>query len=286
MQSITACLIVRNESKVIERCLKSVKDVDNIVVLDTGSTDSTPEICIKNKAKVYYDVWRDNFAEARNKALEYCTSDWIFSIDADEYVTPGTIKFIREFIKKNKGNVFTCYVRTGDTLSIQPRIFRNNPTKIYWKGAAHNYINYAADKHINIEITSTSEGYSHKNDPDRGIRILRKSLEKDPNAIREMYYLGLEYKQRCQYEIAIFWLLESFDTYPNPETKAEIMLSAAKCYIHLKRIRKAINCLHESIKINPSNRECYTLLGLLTKKPIYADFAKQVKQEQVAIREI
>lgn len=285
-QLLTACLIVRNESRVIDRCLKSLKGVDNIVVLDTGSTDATIDICIKNRAAVFHDIWRDDFAEARNKALSYCTGQWIFSIDADEYVQPGAIDFIRGFIKKNKGDVFTLYVRTDETLSIQPRIFRNKPDKIYWKGACHNYLNRQADNHINVEITSTSEGWSRKNDPDRGIRILRNYLKSDPNAPREMYYLGKEYQARCQYELAIYWLNEAEKVYPSPEGRTDIQLSIAKCYIHMKRYRQAINHLHEAVKINPDVRECYSLLHRLTKKGIYAKFAEIARNSEMNITDI
>jgi len=286
MQRITACLIVKNESRVIERCLKSLKGIDEIVVLDTGSEDSTPEICVKNKARVYYDVWRDDFSEARNKALEYCTGDWILSIDADEYLTEGAVQYIRDFLKKNKKQVYSCYVRTNGTLSVQPRLFRRDLKRTYWKGAAHNYLNRSADGHLNLEITSTSEGWSHNNDPDRGVRILSNYLKKEPNASREMYYLGKEYAARCQYELAVFWLSEACDIYPNLQSKADIHLSIAKCYIHLKRFRKAINCLHEAIKVDPDLREAYKLLHLLTKKNVYELMAKQAKNTNAVVIDI
>ncbi len=282
--TISACLIVRNESRIIERCLKSLKGVDEIVVLDTGSTDRTPDICVKNKARVYYDVWRDDFSEARNKAISYCTGDWIISIDADEYFPSGAIIFIQDFIKKNKGDVFTCYVRTDETLSLQPRIFRNNLERIYWKGAAHNYINRQADNHINVEITSTSEGWRRTNDPEQGIRILKNYLLKEPNAGREMYYLGKEYQGRCQWELAIYYLSEAEEIYPSPEGRTDIHLSIAKCYIHLKRTRKAINHLHEVLKLNPDTRECYQLLHRLTKKGIYAKLAKTAENRNMLIQ--
>lgn len=278
---LAAVLIVKNESKVIERCLKSIVGVDEIIVLDTGSTDQTESICIKNRAKVFHDVWRDDFAEARNKAISYCTCDWILSIDADEYVTPGTIDFIKSYIQTTKGEVLTCHVRTEETLSVQPRIFKRDLSRIYWKGEAHNWINRQADGHVNIEITSTSEGWSHNNDPDRGIRIMKSFLKRNPNAQRERYYLGKEYMSKCQYELALFHFTEVCDSYPSPEGRADIHLSMAKAYIHLERMRQAINHLHESLKIDPDIGECYRLLHRLTKKGIYAQCAKLAKGQQL-----
>jgi tetratricopeptide (TPR) repeat protein len=101
-----------------------------------------------------------------------------------------------------------------------------------------------------------------------------------------MYYLGLEYMSRCQYELAIYWLGEAEDVYPAPGGRGEIHLFIAKCYIHLKRYRRAINHLHEAIKINPDSRECYTLLNRLTKKGIYGKFAEQARNAGMNITDI
>ena len=82
---ITACLIIRNEEAFLEGCLRSISGlVDEIVVVDTGSTDSSIEICRRNGARVLEWAWRDDFAAARNVGLEAANSDWLLYIDADE----------------------------------------------------------------------------------------------------------------------------------------------------------------------------------------------------------
>jgi len=87
MDSLTVCLIVKNEESCLERCLESVKDIGQIVIVDTGSTDSTIDIARKYTDKVFTDyTWNDNFAEARNHAISKCETDWIFTIDADEHL--------------------------------------------------------------------------------------------------------------------------------------------------------------------------------------------------------
>ena len=84
---ISFCLIVKNEEKNLGRCLESIKPVaDEIVVIDTGSTDRTKEIAISYGAKVFEKEWTDDYSEARNEYFKHATGDFIFSIDADEWV--------------------------------------------------------------------------------------------------------------------------------------------------------------------------------------------------------
>ena len=83
---ISVCVIAKNEADVLGRCLESVKGLDEIVVVDTGSTDNTKEIAKRYTDNVYDFVWCDDFSKARNFAIEQCTSDWILILDADEYL--------------------------------------------------------------------------------------------------------------------------------------------------------------------------------------------------------
>jgi len=85
MPSLSFALIVRNESALLPGCLESVAPIaDEIVVTDTGSTDDTAAIAEAMGARVTRFTWCDDFSAARNAALEACTGDWVFSIDADE----------------------------------------------------------------------------------------------------------------------------------------------------------------------------------------------------------
>lgn len=94
---LSACLIVKNEEKHLERCLASVKPiVDEIVVVDTGSTDRTVEIAKKFGATIGHFEWCDDFSAARNESLRLATGDWALWIDADEELDPEGFHQIRE----------------------------------------------------------------------------------------------------------------------------------------------------------------------------------------------
>ena len=82
---ISLCMITKDEEGCIRDCLTSVKDfVDEIIVVDTGSTDKTKEIAAEFGAKVYEISWVDDFSAARNESLQHATHEWVLCLDADE----------------------------------------------------------------------------------------------------------------------------------------------------------------------------------------------------------
>lgn len=100
--TLTGYIICKNEEAVIARCISSFKHVvDEIIVVDSGSTDKTVEIAQELGAKVYTIEWKDDFAYARNEALSHCTSDWVFYLDADEWLKEGDAEKIRPAIMRN-----------------------------------------------------------------------------------------------------------------------------------------------------------------------------------------
>ncbi|MBC8066081.1 MAG: glycosyltransferase family 2 protein, partial [Chlorobia bacterium] len=93
---LSACLIVKNESKNLSRCLESLKGiVDEIVVVDTGSTDDTVAIAESFGAKMGSFEWSHDFSAARNHSLEIATGDWVLWIDADEVLVPESVSAIQ-----------------------------------------------------------------------------------------------------------------------------------------------------------------------------------------------
>src|SRR3990172_9025878 len=87
--TISLCMIVKNEEEHVARCLQSVKDVaDEIIVIDTGSTDATVKIARSFGARVSKFKWIDDFSAARNFGLGKATKEWIFIMDADDVLPP------------------------------------------------------------------------------------------------------------------------------------------------------------------------------------------------------
>ncbi len=96
MITISLCMIVKNEELVLERCLESIKDLmDEIIIVDTGSNDSTREIALRYTDKVYDFEWVDDFAAARNESFSHATMDYIYVADADEVLDDENRKRFR-----------------------------------------------------------------------------------------------------------------------------------------------------------------------------------------------
>jgi len=99
-QTITLCMIAKNEEEKIANAIESVKKiVDEIVLVDTGSTDKTKEIAKSLDAKVYDYNWDDDFSDARNFSLSKCTSDWILILDCDEVIAKDDLDKIKELVE-------------------------------------------------------------------------------------------------------------------------------------------------------------------------------------------
>ena len=93
MAELSLCMIVKNEQERLSSCLESVREaVDEIVILDTGSTDGTKEIARRFTDRVYDYAWDDDFAAARNASLSYATKPYILWLDADDVIDPPELK--------------------------------------------------------------------------------------------------------------------------------------------------------------------------------------------------
>lgn len=129
---ISLCMIVKNEAENLPRCLNSVQGaVDELVVLDTGSTDRTPEIARSLGAKVYHTTWQNDFSLARNEALQYVTGDWALVLDADEALAPEIIPALKQSVQQENAIVINLVRQeigaAQSPYSLVSRLFRRHP---------------------------------------------------------------------------------------------------------------------------------------------------------------
>lgn len=264
---IGVALIVKNEETILARCLDSLKGIDEIVILDTGSTDNTRDVAKKYTDKYIEGVytWNDNFAEARNIAASYSTADWLLTIDADEVLEEGGLEKARQAIEKYpnaKALLVTAISEGKESSYIKPRLLRNIP-EVRWLGAIHNYVNVRGEADSGVKIYY---GYSlaHKNDPDRAFRILTKELERDPSLKRERFYLAREYVYRKQWDQAI----QEYKKYLAVATWApeisDSFFSMAYCYKRKGDWAEARKACIQAIGVNPDYKRALRLMAELS----------------------
>jgi len=286
-EKLSVSMIVKNEEVLLGKCLESVKDADEIVIVDTGSTDSTGEIARKYTSKYIVGeyTWNDNFAEARNFSLSKCTGDWVLTIDADEYLEPCGIQKIREAIRKSVGfKTISCIVRDtgGFGWHRQPRVYKRDPD-VYWVGAIHNYLSIVEDNNHDI-VVYYDYSPAHKQDPDRALRILLKEVRKNPNCVREKFYLAREYYYRQDYITALYWYDRYLEVaYWAPEM-ADAWLMKAICLFNLYRGDEARLACMRAIMINTNFKEAIEFMSSITgpgNSKRWAEFAKGATNEAV-----
>jgi glycosyltransferase involved in cell wall biosynthesis len=263
---ISVCLIVKNEETCIEKCLESVKNADEIIVLDTGSTDKTGDIVRKYTDKYYPNEykWEDSFCKARNYALSKCSGDWILSIDADEILELGGMEKIKkgiEFAEINKQKTINCVMVaniSGDEF-LFPRLFKRCP-EVYWKGDIHNYLNVTDNNKSDIRITY-SYSAAHSLDPNRSLRILLKVVKENPKSIREVFYLAREYFYRRDYTTAIYWYKDYLTRANWAPEWSEAWLMLSRCYWAEDKADEAKDACLQAIKINADFKEALLFMA-------------------------
>jgi len=206
---LSVCLIVKNEEKFIGQCLKSVREVaQQIVVLDTGSTDRTVEIARELGAEVHEFAWCDDFSAARNAALEHVTGDWVLALDADEELSAKDHDKLRQAMADAATMAWRLPIvdvgRELDGCSYVPRLFRNAPG-LFYLGRVHEQIfssievrraEWGLENKIGeaalIHHGYTAEVVRERNKVERNLQLLEKAVEELPNEPHLLMNLGLE----------------------------------------------------------------------------------------------
>lgn len=139
---LTAALIVRDEEAVLDECLASIHEVvDEIVVVDTGSVDGTCETALRYGARLLHHRWKDDFAEARNVALDHAGGDWVLYIDADERLVDPDRRRIEALLADSDAAAFRILLHPELRASayVEYRIWRNDPA-IRFEGIIHESV--------------------------------------------------------------------------------------------------------------------------------------------------
>lgn len=292
-------MIVKNEEQLLERCLNSAQAlVDEIIIVDTGSTDKTKEIAKKFTDKIFDFQWNDDFSAARNESLKHATKEWILVLDADEIINPEDHETIRTLVqqadKKVDGFVFERRdyttdekirgaesVPTFDTFVQQHdpqkliraqvrnplvRLFRNMP-EIRFNNRVHELIEYSLKGH-RIEKTSVPIHHFECLRPADTLRkkqewyaqLSEQKIQEKPDDAQAYYERATTVLSTSKKYEQACELLEKAVLLD--ETYGDAQLDLLYVYAKLRREKEAVLLFEKIVKKNPS-AAVYFNLGVL-----------------------
>lgn len=217
---ISLVMIVKNEEQNLANCLNSVKYiVDEIIIVDTGSTDSTKEIALSFGANVFDFKWSNNFAAARNFGLKKSTGDWNLILDADESICDGSKEDILNFIKSNpncigKIKMKHAYYEDNVLSYSQEELPRLAQKGVLYHGKIHEQLDIKYPrKSVNIQVYHT--GYLNTDKSDRNLNLILKELKNNPNDNYLLFQAARTYFVAKEYKKADFYFKKCYSSINN-----------------------------------------------------------------------
>lgn len=272
MVSVSLCMIVKNEELILARCLNSVKDlVDEIIIVDTGSVDGTIKIAEQFTEKVYEFEWIDDFSAARNFSFSKATKEYIFWLDADDVLFPeDQEKFLKLKSRLDSGvdTVRMVYVLNRDAQGrMINSLHRNRLVKasrnFRWSGAVHELL-HVSGKSITTDIcVSHLSVKSHKTD--RNLKIYEALLENGEElSPRDQFYYANECFEHGMYERAIKFYRCFLNTKRGwAEDCIRACDLAAESFLQLEKVTEAENILYESFLYDSPRANICCKLGYI-----------------------
>lgn len=277
-------MMVKNEEKNLERCLNSLNVFLNdpsieLIIVDTGSSDNTVNIAKKYSPKLYYHEWNNNFSEMRNITISYANGEWIFIIDADEYLE-NPDRAYELLMKTNINKYNTIQINVKSYLDLedeskysilpQPRLFRNDGSFRYG-GRVHNQPVYKAPI-LQTDVVLGHYGYIASDKElmekkfQRTATILKQELQKDSNNIYYQFQLAVSYSMYGDYDSALREVRKAYNLIQNKPNEEK----AAFAYMYGMYVRtsfsnnkfdEAIKICMEGIELRPDYIDLYFVLA-------------------------
>ena len=276
---ISACMIVKNEEWIIGKTLPSlVKCLDEVVVVDTGSTDRTPDLARELGAKVSNFKWIDDFAAARNESLKQATGDWILWIDADEYLKEEDLLKLKEYLSKAEADSYQLELREckpGEfeftNVYFRVKLFRNRkgfhferPINEQVADGKGDFVGGKVIPEVAIYHWGSRVGAEKKQQKkQRNIDLLRKAAENNPGDPYYSYLLANNLKETGMNQEAVPAFLRTIELSPKGHLAAPSYAALAWCYYRLRKGLEAFQSAKKALELDQNLPDAYNLMGLI-----------------------
>jgi glycosyltransferase involved in cell wall biosynthesis len=266
-------MIVKNEEDNLPNCLDSVKDlVDEINIVDTGSTDRTIEIASRYTDRIFSFEWINDFSAARNFSFSKATKEYVMWLDADDVMTEENkekFKALKEGLDPSIDVVLTPYDyyhdrRTGSTFThVRERLIKRN-AGFYWTGAIHERITKdeanIASTFADAVITHDRNDISHSSK--RNKSILKDLIDSGKAGFREKYYHAQTLNCEGNYEESLKWFLEFLDELGDGYFECTTgIIAMHDIYMRMGQPDKALAVLMDNESLCSDMSEFYCALG-------------------------
>ncbi|MGN4127319.1 glycosyltransferase [Lysinibacillus sphaericus] len=269
MVTISLCMIVKNEEEVIGRCLESVKDlVDEINIVDTGSTDNTKQVVEQFTDRIFDFKWIHHFAAARNYSFQQATKEFILWLDADDVFTEEDqkkFKALKDSFPTDSDAISMNYNLSFDdegnvsSLLRRYRLVRREK-QFQWIGAVHEYLEVSGTLH-DSDVAVSHLPLSH--DHTRNISIYKQLVQSGESlSPRDTFYYANELLDHGHYEEALFYY-EQFLTSKLGwiEDNIRACFKLADCYSNLNDKENNLTSILRSFEYDIPRPEACCRLG-------------------------
>ncbi|MCW3058182.1 MAG: hypothetical protein JWQ02_3 [Capsulimonas sp.] len=283
--TISLCMIVKNEERVLGHCLQSIKPwVDEIIIVDTGSTDKTVAIAEEHGARVFHFPWTDSFSEARNVSLSHATCDWILWMDADDTIPEHCGAKLRELAllaeAKVTGLIMQVHIppapsEVGFTVVDHVKLFRNH-LGLQFEGRIHEQILepiyriggmvQRSDLYVvHSGYDYTPEGQAHKRE--RDLTLLAKDLADRPDHPFVLFNIGMTAYHLKDYPKAVSALERCLAVSgPKESTVRKVYAMLAGCALEQRELLGAKRWIEMGLNLFPKDPELLFRAGIVYKE--------------------
>lgn len=316
---LSICVIARDEARFLDACLASVEGLaDEVIVVDTGSVDDSRETALRRGARVFDEVWQDDFSHARNRALREASGAWILVIDCDEVVARSDHARLRALLRDDAHGAYRMTTRNysagiqhegwtactgayaeekiygGWFPSTKVRLWRHRPD-VQFEGVVHELVEPSllraqvsiGDCHVPVH----HYGYAEKErDRDHYVQAGERKVRENPSDMRARYELAIAYRNAGRQEDALASIDAAIAGMTAVDSRSRIyvqedlvLLVRAEILTRMARFDDALVAYDRLLEHFPQSHQAYNNKGTLLERAGRTGDARLCYERAVAI---